>query len=99
MLQDKGSSVNYGDVCFLNLYHDRNRRVIYYLELREISLRVAFIARVTSYFFHTSYELLFTEQAASYFYCTSYGLLFVTRVTSYFWHTSCELLFTARVTS
>ena len=32
-----------------------------------ISLRVAFIARVTSYFLHTSYELLFIARVTSSF--------------------------------
>ena len=35
-------------------------------------VRVTFIACATSYFLHTSYELLFIPQVTSYFYCTSY---------------------------
>ena len=64
-----------------------------------ISLRVAFIARVMSYFLHTSNELLFIAQVTSYFLHTSYELLFIARFMSYFLHTSFELLFTAQVTS
>ena len=64
-----------------------------------ISLRVAFIARVMSYFLHTSNELLFIAQVTSYFLHMSYELLFIARFMSYFLHTSYELLFTAQVTS
>ena len=65
-------------------------------------LRVAFIARVTSYFFYTSFELLFIARAMSYFYCTSYELSFIVPVKSYCllhesrvtaYNTSYELLF------
>ena len=51
-------------------------------------LRVIFVARVNSYFLHTSYELLFIAQGTSYFLHTSYELLLIARVTSYFLHTS-----------
>ena len=53
-----------------------------------ISLRIAFIARVTSYFYCTTYELLFSYELRVTIYCTSYFL-----------HMNCGLLFTARVTS
>ena len=42
-----------------------------------ISLRVAFIAGVASYFLHASYELLFTARVTSYFLHASYELLFI----------------------
>ena len=47
-------------------------------------LRAIFIAWVTSYFLHTSYELLFITGVTSSSYGTSYELLFIARVTSYF---------------
>ena len=40
-----------------------------------ISLQVVFIARVTSYCLHKSYELLFIARVTSYFHCTSCELL------------------------
>ena len=40
-------------------------------------LRVIFIARVTSYFLHMSYELLFLGEVMSYFLNTSNQLLFI----------------------
>ena len=46
--------------------------------------RVIFVAGVTSYFSHTSYELLFIAQVTSYFLHTSYELLFIAQVTSYY---------------
>ena len=46
-------------------------------------LQFIFIARVTSYFLHTSYEFLFIARVTSYFLHTSYELLFIVRVTSY----------------
>ena len=36
ILQKKGSCVNYGDICFLNLYHDRNRIYMNVMQPREI---------------------------------------------------------------
>ena len=62
-------------------------------------LRVILTAQVTSFFLHTSYELLFIARVTSYFLHTSYELLFITQVTGYFYCTSYELLFNARVTS
>ena len=57
-----------------------------------ISLRAAFIARVTSYLFvHMSYKLLFIARIRSYSLHTSYELLFITRVASYFLYASYEL--------
>ena len=53
------------------------------------SLRVAFIARVTSYFYYTSYALILH---------TSYYLLFIARVTRYVFHPSYEFMFIALVT-
>ena len=32
ILQNKGSCVNYVDTCFLNLYHDKNRK---YMDMME----------------------------------------------------------------
>ena len=47
-------------------------------------VRVAFITRVTSYFYCTSYELLFIARATSYFLYMSYELQLIAAVTSYF---------------
>ena len=66
-----------------------------------ISLRVAFMARVTSY------NLFLTAPVTCYFLHTSYELLlfrelrvtFIPWITSYFYCTSCKLLFIAQVTS
>ena len=56
-----------------------------------ISLRAAFIARVTSYFLHMSYKLLFIARIRSYSLHTSHELLFITRVASYSLYASYEL--------
>ena len=50
-----------------------------------ISLRDAFIARVTGYFYYTSYELLFAYESRVTVYCASYDLLLMheLRVTVY----------------
>ena len=62
---------------------------------RSYELQGIFIARVKSYFLHTSYELLFITRVTSYFLDTSYELLFNPQVTSNFYCTSDELLFFA----
>ena len=46
-------------------------------------LRVTFCIRVTSYYYCTSYKLLFIARFTSYFLHTSYELLFIARITSY----------------
>ena len=60
------------------------------MSYESISLWVAFIARVTSYFYCTSYELLFAYELRVTVYCTSYELLFAyeLRVNLYMWVTS-----------
>ena len=58
---------------------------------------VIFIARVTSYFLHTSYELLFIARVTSYFLHTSYELLLLHKLRVIVYCTSYELLFIARV--
>ena len=47
-----------------------------------LSLRVVFIARVTSYCFHTSHELLLIARVTSCLFHASYELLFAVRVSS-----------------
>ena len=74
-------------------------RVAFIARVTSYELRVIFIARVTSYFLHRSFELLFIARVTSYFLHTSYELLFIARVTSYFCCTCYELLFIVRVTS
>ena len=71
------------------------------------SLRVAFIAWVTSYFYYTSYELilhtsyylLFIARVTRYFFYASYELMFIALVTRCYLYASYELLFIARITS
>ena len=57
-----------------------------------ISLRVAFIARVTSYFLHRSYELLFASKLRVTAYWTSYKLLFTYELRVTVYYTNYELL-------
>ena len=45
-------------------------------------LQVIFIAKVTSYFLHKSYEWLLIGRVVGYFLRTSYKLLFIRKVTS-----------------
>ena len=75
-----------------------NQRVTSY-EL--ISLRVVFIAqvRVTSYFYCTSYELLFAYELRVTIYCTSYDIFLLHELQVIDYCTSYELLFIAPVTS
>ena len=64
-----------------------------------ISLRVAFIARVTSYHLFLLHELLFTCELRVTVYCSSYELLFTYELRVTVYCTSYELLFITRVTS
>ena len=80
---------------YINLSYTNQRVTSYEL----IPLWIAFIARVTSYFYCTSYELLLAYELQVIVYCTSYELLFTARVTSCFLHTSYEVLLIARVTN
>ena len=65
------------------------------------SSRVAFIARVrvTTYFYSTSYELLFAYELRVPVYCTSYELLFTYELRVIVYCTSYELLFISWFTS
>ena len=95
ILKTKNTSDQYKDLRFILSPHHELRATSYKL----ISLRVALIARVTCYFLHASYELLFIGRVGSYFLHTTYKLLFIAQVTSYFCCTSYVLLFISRVTS
>ena len=66
-----------------------------------ISLRVAFVARVTGYNLFLLHELrvTFCTRVTSYCLLHELRVTIIARVTSYFLHTSYELLFVARVTS
>ena len=70
-----------------------------FLSAYKLRVTVTFIARITIFFLHTSYELLLVARVTSWFLHTSYELMLITRVTSYFLHTSYDLLFIARFTS
>ena len=76
ILKTKNTSDQYKDLRFIPSPHHELRATSYKL----ISLRVAFIARVTSY--------------ECYFYCTSYVLLFACELRATIYWTSRELLFT-----
>ena len=66
---------------------------------RSYELRVILIARVTSYFLYTSYELLFIARVKSKILYTSYELLLIARVTSYCLLHELRVTFCIRVTS
>ena len=90
ILKTKNTSDQYKDLRFIPSPHHELRATSYKL----ISLRVALIARVTCYFLHASYELLFIGRVGSYFLHTSYKLLFIAQVASYFCCTiTCYCLF------
>ena len=106
ILKTKNTSDQYKDLPFIPSPHHELRATSYKL----ISLRVAFIARVTSYecyFYCTSYELLFARELRATIYWTSWELLFTYELQVTVYCTSCELfllhnyvlLFISRVTS